>query len=97
LLDEPFAGVDPIAVLDIQKIIRFLKERASASSSRTITCGNAGICDHAYIINDGLVLAFGNPTRSSIMKTYDAFISAKIQVVGTTLPAIHPGFPFWPV
>src|SRR5438477_561230 len=62
LVDEPFAGVDPIAVLDIQKIIRFLKERGIGI---LITDHNVretlGICDHAYIINDGLVLAFGKP------------------------------------
>jgi lipopolysaccharide export system ATP-binding protein len=62
LLDEPFAGVDPIAVLDIQKIIRFLKERGIGV---LITDHNVretlGICDHAYIINEGLVLAFGKP------------------------------------
>jgi lipopolysaccharide export system ATP-binding protein len=62
LLDEPFAGIDPIAVLDIQKIIRFLKERGIGI---LITDHNVretlGICDHAYIINDGLVLAFGKP------------------------------------
>ena len=58
LLDEPFAGVDPIAVLDIQKIIRFLKER---DIGVLITDHNVretlGICDRAYIINDGSVLA----------------------------------------
>jgi len=62
LLDEPFAGVDPIAVLDIQQIIRFLKER---SIGVLITDHNVretlGICDHAYIINQGTVLAFGKP------------------------------------
>jgi lipopolysaccharide export system ATP-binding protein len=62
LLDEPFAGVDPIAVLDIQQIIRFLKER---SIGVLITDHNVretlGICDHAYIINQGSVLAFGKP------------------------------------
>jgi lipopolysaccharide export system ATP-binding protein len=62
LLDEPFAGVDPIAVLDIQRIIRFLKER---SIGILITDHNVretlGICDRAYIINDGSVLASGNP------------------------------------
>ncbi|HEX4943177.1 MAG TPA: LPS export ABC transporter ATP-binding protein, partial [Usitatibacteraceae bacterium] len=60
LLDEPFAGVDPIAVLDIQQIIRFLKERGIGV---LITDHNVretlGICDHAYIINQGSVLAFG--------------------------------------
>ncbi len=62
LLDEPFAGVDPIAVLDIQKIIRFLKER---SIGVLITDHNVretlGICDRAYIISEGLVLASGAP------------------------------------
>ncbi|WP_291991414.1 LPS export ABC transporter ATP-binding protein [Candidatus Accumulibacter sp. ACC007] len=60
LLDEPFAGVDPIAVLDIQKIIRFLKGRGIGV---LITDHNVretlGICDHAYIINEGSVLAAG--------------------------------------
>ncbi|WP_303785716.1 LPS export ABC transporter ATP-binding protein [Azovibrio restrictus] len=62
LLDEPFAGVDPIAVLDIQKIIRFLKER---NIGVLITDHNVretlGICDHAWIINAGRVLASGPP------------------------------------
>jgi lipopolysaccharide export system ATP-binding protein len=62
LLDEPFAGVDPIAVLDIQKIIHFLKER---SIGVLITDHNVretlGICDRAYIINAGSVMAEGKP------------------------------------
>ena len=62
LLDEPFAGVDPIAVIDIQKIIRFLKERGIGV---LITDHNVretlGICDRAYIINAGSVMAEGNP------------------------------------
>jgi lipopolysaccharide export system ATP-binding protein len=62
LLDEPFAGVDPIAVLDIQHIIRFLKQRGIGV---LITDHNVretlGICDHAYIVNQGSVLAFGKP------------------------------------
>jgi lipopolysaccharide export system ATP-binding protein len=64
LLDEPFAGVDPIAVLDIQKIIRFLKERGIGV---LITDHNVretlGICDRAYIINEGRVLASGRPAE----------------------------------
>ncbi|QNM97148.1 LPS export ABC transporter ATP-binding protein [Chitinimonas koreensis] len=60
LLDEPFAGVDPIAVMDIQKIIRFLKQRQIGV---LITDHNVretlGICDRAYIINEGSVLASG--------------------------------------
>ncbi len=62
LLDEPFAGVDPIAVIDIQEIIKFLKNRGIGV---LITDHNVretlGICDHAYIINQGEVLAFGRP------------------------------------
>jgi len=62
LLDEPFAGIDPIAVLDIQRIIGFLKERGIGV---LITDHNVretlGICDRAYIISDGTVLANGRP------------------------------------
>ena len=62
LLDEPFAGIDPIAVIDIQKIIRFLKEKGIGI---LITDHNVretlGICDRAYIVNDGRVLAAGRP------------------------------------
>ena len=62
LLDEPFAGVDPIAVLDIQKIIQFLKAR---DIGVLITDHNVretlGICDRAYISSDGTVLASGKP------------------------------------
>ncbi|MCK9984709.1 MAG: lipopolysaccharide export system ATP-binding protein [Azoarcus sp.] len=62
LLDEPFAGVDPIAVLDIQKIIRFLRDRGIGV---LITDHNVretlGICNRAYIISEGRVLASGRP------------------------------------
>ena len=62
LLDEPFAGVDPIAVIDIQKIIEFLKQRGIGV---LITDHNVRetlrICDRAYIISDGAVLASGKP------------------------------------
>jgi lipopolysaccharide export system ATP-binding protein len=62
LLDEPFAGVDPIAVIEIQRIVRFLKER---NIGVLITDHNVretlGICDRAYIINQGAVLASGRP------------------------------------
>lgn len=64
LLDEPFAGVDPIAVGEIQKIIGFLKEK---NIGVLITDHNVRetlkICDHAYIINDGKVLAQGLPNE----------------------------------
>ena len=62
LLDEPFAGVDPISILDIQKIIRHLSERGIGV---LITDHNVretlGICERAYIINQGRVLASGSP------------------------------------
>lgn len=64
LLDEPFAGVDPIAVIDIQKIISFLVERRIGV---LITDHNVretlNICDRAYIISEGRVLAHGNATE----------------------------------
>jgi len=64
LLDEPFAGIDPIAVIEIQRIIGFLKERGIGV---LITDHNVretlGICDHAYIISDGHVLAQGTPAE----------------------------------
>ena len=62
LLDEPFAGIDPIAVIEIQRIIAFLKGRGIGV---LITDHNVretlGICDHAYIISEGRVLAEGTP------------------------------------
>ena len=75
LLDEPFAGVDPIAVLEIQKIIRYLKERGIGV---LITDHNVretlGICDHAYIISAGHVLASGSSAEivanESVRKVY---------------------------
>lgn len=64
LLDEPFAGVDPIAVIEIQKIIGFLRER---SIGVVITDHNVretlGICDRAYIVSEGRVLAEGTPSE----------------------------------
>ncbi len=62
LLDEPFAGIDPIAVLDIQNIIRSLKKRGIGV---IITDHNVretlGVCDRAYIINEGQILEMGTP------------------------------------
>ena len=64
LLDEPFAGVDPIAVIEIQRIISFLKGRGIGV---LITDHNVretlGICDRAYIISEGRVLAEGTPAE----------------------------------
>lgn len=75
LLDEPFAGVDPIAVMDIQRIVRFLKERGIGV---LITDHNVretlGICDRAYIISSGEVIASGSPddivNNESVRKVY---------------------------
>ncbi len=62
LLDEPFAGVDPISVIDIQRIIRHLTQR---DIGVLITDHNVretlGICGHAYILNDGALMAAGSP------------------------------------
>ena len=64
LLDEPFAGVDPIAVIEIQRIVGFLKARGIGV---LITDHNVretlGICDHAFIISQGHVLAQGTPAE----------------------------------
>ena len=64
LLDEPFAGIDPIAVIEIQRIIGFLKSRGIGV---LITDHNVretlGICDRAYIITDGHVLTSGTPAE----------------------------------
>lgn len=75
LLDEPFAGVDPIAVIEIQRIVRFLKDRGIGV---LITDHNVretlGICDHAYIINEGVVLCQGTAeeiiANESVRKIY---------------------------
>ena len=64
LLDEPFAGVDPISIIDIQSIIRQLAERdigvliTDHSVRETL-----GICDRAYVMGDGKILADGNPQQ----------------------------------
>jgi lipopolysaccharide export system ATP-binding protein len=75
LLDEPFAGVDPIAVIEIQRIIGFLRSRGIGV---LITDHNVretlGICDRAYIISDGSVLAEGTPqeivANAEVRKVY---------------------------
>ena len=75
LLDEPFAGIDPIAVIEIQRIIGFLKSRGIGV---LITDHNVretlGICDHAYIISEGQVLATGTPaeivSNSDVRRVY---------------------------
>ena len=75
LLDEPFAGVDPIAVIEIQRIIGFLKNRGIGV---LITDHNVretlGICDRAYIISEGRVLTEGTPAdivnNADVRKVY---------------------------
>jgi lipopolysaccharide export system ATP-binding protein len=75
LLDEPFAGVDPISVLDIQRIIRHLSQR---DIGVLITDHNVretlGICGHAYILNDGALMAEGTPdeilSNKSVREVY---------------------------
>lgn len=75
LLDEPFAGVDPISVIDIQRIIRHLTQR---DIGVLITDHNVretlGICGHAYILNDGVLMAAGSPdeilSNQDVRKVY---------------------------
>jgi lipopolysaccharide export system ATP-binding protein len=75
LLDEPFAGVDPISVLDIQRIIRHLSQRGIGV---LITDHNVretlGICGYAYILNNGELMARGSPeeilTNRSVREVY---------------------------
>lgn len=75
LFDEPFAGIDPISVKDIQKIVRFLVERGIGV---LITDHNVretlGICDRAYILSEGGVIASGHPSEivynEGVRRTY---------------------------
>ncbi len=62
LLDEPFAGIDPIAVIDIQNIIGRLRERGIGIliSDHNVR-ETLGVCDQAYILNEGEILEFGEP------------------------------------
>lgn len=62
LLDEPFAGIDPIAVLEIQRIIQDLKDRGiGVVVSDHNVRETLGVCDRAYILNEGRVLEEGTP------------------------------------
>lgn len=64
LLDEPFAGIDPLAVIDIQKIIINLKHRGiGVLISDHNVRETLGVCDRAYILNDGQILEEGNPEQ----------------------------------
>jgi lipopolysaccharide export system ATP-binding protein len=75
LLDEPFAGVDPISVIEIQKIVEHLTEmRIGVLITDHNVRETLGICDHAYILNEGRVLAEGRPetivTNDEVRKVY---------------------------
>ena len=60
LLDEPFAGIDPIAVADIQVLVKHLAKRGIASSLRIITCGKrSASLTKAYILNEGKIMVEG--------------------------------------
>ncbi|HET7561096.1 MAG TPA: LPS export ABC transporter ATP-binding protein [Rhodanobacteraceae bacterium] len=64
LLDEPFAGVDPISVGEIQRIVRHLRDRGIGVLVTDHNVREAlGICEHAYILNEGTVLARGTPAE----------------------------------
>lgn len=64
LLDEPFAGIDPLAVIDIQKIVLDLKERGiGVLISDHNVRETLGVCDRAYIVNEGVILEEGNPKK----------------------------------
>ena len=75
LLDEPFAGVDPLAVLDIKEIIRYLvKQKIGVIITDHNVRETLDICDRAYIVNEGTVLASGSPDdiikNPSVRKVY---------------------------
>ncbi|MGH7858589.1 MAG: ATP-binding cassette domain-containing protein, partial [Candidatus Binatia bacterium] len=82
LLDEPFAGIDPLAVLDIQNIVIQLKQRGIGV---LITDHNVretlGICDRAYILNDGEILEEGDPeTIASSKKAREIYLGDKFRL-----------------
>ena len=70
LLDEPFAGIDPLAVIDIKKIIGHLKKRGIGIiiSDHNVR-ETLEVCDKAYILNDGKVIESGNPEKIADSKT----------------------------
>ena len=70
LLDEPFAGIDPLAVIDIQNIIRQLKDKGIGIliSDHNVR-ETLGVCDRAYILNEGVVLEEGSPQKIASSET----------------------------
>jgi lipopolysaccharide export system ATP-binding protein len=82
LLDEPFAGIDPIAVIDIQSIIVQLKERGIGV---LVTDHNVretlGICDRAYILNEGTILEEGTPeTIASSPRAREIYLGERFRL-----------------
>lgn len=82
LLDEPFAGVDPLAVADIQDIIRKLKNRGLGI---LITDHNVretlGICDLGYILSDGMILEYGTPSHiAQSAKAREAYLGENFKL-----------------
>ena len=70
LLDEPFAGIDPLAVIDIKKIIDHLKNRGiGVLISDHNVRETLGACDMAYILNEGKVIEFGSPEKITASET----------------------------
>jgi len=70
LLDEPFAGIDPLAIIDIQNIIKHLTERdiGILISDHNVR-ETLGVCDSAFILNNGKVIESGNPEKIAASKT----------------------------
>src|SRR5262245_4188504 len=82
LLDEPFAGIDPIAVVDIQTIVTQLKERGIGV---LITDHNVretlGICDRAYILNEGTILEEGDPAHiAASQRARESYLGEKFRL-----------------
>ncbi len=82
LMDEPFAGVDPIAVLNIQNIIGRLKDRGiGVLISDHNVRETLGICDQAYILNHGEILEYGEPDRiAASPKAREIYLGEKFRL-----------------
>jgi len=81
LLDEPFAGIDPLAVLDIQNIIAQLKAKGiGVVISDHNVRETLGVCDHAYILNEGRILERGTPEEIALSrKAREIYLGEKFQ------------------
>jgi lipopolysaccharide export system ATP-binding protein len=82
LLDEPFAGIDPIAVMDIQAIIRRLREkRIGVLISDHNVRETLGVCDKAYILNNGEILEYGDPVKiAGSRKAREIYLGEQFQL-----------------